>query len=162
MIKSTIMCSILLLLMTACPYSSSVPLDNPKVSVSDKLLGKWIEESDFNDNPDYYIFKKKDDTRYVLEEYAFDSELESYTQNDEYIGHITLLGDVEFFNLFKDDEATYYFYKLEFPSNSQLIMHEVTDNITEEFTSSAELKTFFEKNKHLSFFYNRDPKKYKR
>ena len=32
----------------------------------------------------------------------------------------------------------------------------VTENIDEKFTSSAELKKFIEKNKSLSFFYDKD------
>ncbi|HMQ00705.1 MAG TPA: hypothetical protein PKC24_13065 [Cyclobacteriaceae bacterium] len=158
--------SALLFLLTACPYSSTVPIDTPSIGVSDKLLGKWVEESEFNDNPDYYIFLKKDNNRYTLEEYSYREDEETgesgYEKNNEYIGHITKLGDKEFFNLFKEDESMYYFYWLEFPSTNTFIMHEVTDNITEEFDKSADLKAFFNKHKDLSFFYNRDAKRYNR
>ncbi len=163
---SVLLCSALLVILTACPYSSTVPLENPSVKVSDKMLGKWVEESEFNDNPDYFVFLKNDDNRYTLEEYSYEEEgeegeeVKGYKKNNEYVGHFTKLGDKDFFNLFKSDEDKYYFYWLEFPSDKQFIMHEVTDNITEEFTSSAELKAFFNKHKDLSFFYNKDAKKY--
>jgi hypothetical protein len=159
---SLLLCGTLIFIMTACPYSSTVPIDNPTIKVSDRLLGKWTENSEFNDNPDYFIFRIKDELRYILEEYAYDSEVETYTKNNEYVGHVTILGNMEFFNLWKEDEGKYYFYRLEYLNTDEFIMHEVTDNITEEFYNSNELKAFFNKNKDLSFFYNRDAKRYYR
>ena len=163
-VLSALMCAALLIVMTSCPYSSTVPLDDPSVKVSGKILGKWVEQSEFDENPDYYVFLKKNDNRYTLEEYAYEEDEEEgtkgYVKRDTYSGHITKLGDKDFFNLFKADENTYYFYWLEFPTDTEFIMHEVTDNIMEEFTSSTELKAFFVKHKDLSFFYNRDAKRY--
>jgi uncharacterized membrane protein YkgB len=40
------------------------------------------------------------------------------------------------------------------------MLYELTDNIDEKFTESQKLKEFVKKNMHLSFFYNKDEKKY--
>jgi hypothetical protein len=43
-----------------------------------------------------------------------------------------------------------------------MVIYEVTDNIDETFSNATDLKAFFEKHKDLSFFYNKDEKKYKK
>ena len=51
----------------------------------------------------------------------------------------------------------YYLYKIDMQSGASFIkLLPVTENIDEKFTSSAELKKFIEKNKSLSFFYDKD------
>jgi hypothetical protein len=67
-----------------------------------------------------------------------------------------------FLNLKKQDDDKFYFYKVELTDKQNFVMHEVTDNIDEKFNTANELKAFFEKHKDLSFFYNKDEKKYKK
>ena len=53
----------------------------------------------------------------------------------------------------------YMFYKIT-KSGSGFKADIVTDNIKEQFSSSAKLKAFFVKYHNLSFFYNRSSQKF--
>lgn len=142
------------LIVTACPYSSTVPLNEAQEAIYTELLGKWVKESELDsENPKYYMFAKLDKHHYNVDEYEWNSTDEKYDKTT-YITHITKIGDVVFLNLEKDE--TYYFYKIEIIGGEKFILYEVTDNIDEKFTQSDDMYKFFEQYKHLSFFYNKD------
>ena len=67
-----------------------------------------------------------------------------------------------FLNVYEKDseEKSYYIYRMEKKGEGDRIKFKaMTDNVTEEFTSSEEFKAFVKKNMELSFFYNKDDEK---
>lgn len=147
----------LVFLLTACPYSSTVPLGEPEIKVESFYYGKW-EKSGSSENPDYYQFGKMDDYRFTVDDFKYNSSDSVYNNDGTYIAHFTDLGSVRFVNMKKDGK--FYFYKIEMKGNDEFVLHEVTDNIDESFTDSRSLRNFFDQHKDLSFFYNKDEKTY--
>lgn len=151
--------AVMAMFLTACPYSSSVPLSQPNVKVDPSIYGKWVKIEDYNDFPKYLVFKQIDGKKFTIEQYEYSSSDSIYSVSGTYVSHLTQIGDITFANMLQD--GTYYFYKLEFTSADQLSLFEVTDNIDEVFNSSSDLYAFFDANKYLSFFYNTDEEEYK-
>ncbi len=149
------------LFLTGCPYSSDVPIDEPKEKVNKDYIGKWVKVSSSNkENPKYYQVTEKDDKLYIFEEFTYNSTDKKYN-SDKYTGHTSTLGSVVFLNLEKNGK--YYFYKIELSNDKKYFkLYEVTDNIDEKFNNSTDLKAFFDKYKDLSFFYNKDEEKYEK
>lgn len=148
-----------LFLLTACPYSAEFPLDNPNQNIMSDLMGKWVEDGS-SENPTYFMISKKSGQEYKFDKYEYKSSEKKY-ESTPYIAHFTKIGNIDFLNLKDEKEGKYYFYKFEFGAGKKdLTLFEVTDNIDEKFGSSAEMKAFFDKYKDLSFFYNKDEKKY--
>lgn len=129
-----------------CPYSSEIPLDNPSVKVDPSLLGNWESPAS---SESYYEVSRLDDYRYRIQK-----KYRGRTDDDGWhVAFITNIGSDKFLNLMEDNE--YYFYKVILDnSGTQLKLAPVTEYIDEEFTSSEEMKRFFEKYKDLSFFYD--------
>lgn len=151
----------MLLLLTACPYSSDFALSEPNETVKKEYLGTWAEDND-SEHPSYWVISRLTDKTYKFEEHEYNSNEKDYTVKI-YAGHFTKLGDVNFLNLKEESESSYSLFKVELSADKkQMVIYEVTDNIDETFSSSGELKAFFEKHKDLSFFYNKDEKKYKK
>lgn len=149
----------MLFVFTACPYSADFPLEQATEKVDKKYLGSWIEEDSDEKNPTFYKISKLTNSTYQFEKNEYSTEKKKYTQTP-YIGHSTQIGEVLFFNL-KDEENKYFFYKLVLSTDKKKFsLHEVTDNIDERFADATEMKTYFDKYKDLSFFYNKDEKKY--
>lgn len=148
----------ILFILTGCPYSSTVPIDEPRVKVSKKMLGKWIKESEKeSENPSFYEFKKLDNLHYTVDENEYNTTDSAY-EVTSYMAHFSEIDNIIFINMKRDD--SYFLYKLEFNGKDEFLLFEVTDNIDETFTTSAELKAFMKKYMYLSFFYNKDEVKY--
>lgn len=152
---------LMLFILTACPYSAEFPLDSPSEKTRAALMGKWIEDGT-GENPSFYMITKASDNTYKFEKNEYSSSDKKYNQTN-YIGHITKIGNIDFLNLMDSNDNKYYFHKLELTKKDgkqQLVIYEVTDNIDEKFSNAEEMKAFFNKYKDLSFFYNKDEKKY--
>ncbi len=143
------------LLFMGCPYGSEVAIDDGKTKIDEKLLGKWESKS----SSDYdYIVSKIDDTTYKIEK-----KPRGEGEVTVYIGFLSAIGTTKFLNVWEEQNSTrtYYFYKMDISgSGAKLTLSPVTDNIKEKFESSSELKSFFEKNQNLSFFYSKDDEVY--
>jgi predicted small lipoprotein YifL len=151
----------MLFVLTACPYSADFPLDAPNDKINTDYLGTWVEEGGF-ENPPFYVITKLSDKTYQFEKNEYNSSDKKYTQT-KYTGHFTKMGTISFLNLKDANDNKYYFHKVELsPDKKQFTIYEVTDNIDEKFNSAAELRAFVDKYKDLSFFYNKDEKKYKK
>ena len=143
------------LLLTACPYGSDVPIDEPTVKIDEKLIGKWEPKSS-SDN--FYVVSKKDDVTYKLEKKSKKS-----ADVTVYTGFLSVVDGVRFMNVSEDDGSTkkYYLYKVEISaSGAKTTLIPLTDNISEKFSSSAELKAYIKKYMALSFFYDKDQDEY--
>jgi hypothetical protein len=143
----------LMLVLTACPYSSENPMDaKPSVKLEEKLLGQWESKS----SSDYlYTVSKADD-------FTFKIEKKSNSSGDvtTYKGFLSTIDGTKFMNVYEESTSetkTYYFYKVDIStSGAKVTMAPVTENIKEKFTSSDELKAFFKKHMGLSFFFDKD------
>lgn len=138
-----------------CPYESKIPLDSADKSKPDKSLeGKWEEK-----DSDSYIWKCTiDGNQYRIEK----KSVEKGDDPTVYIGWLTDISGTQFLNVYENDYSSnrkYMFYKMEKKNADRIKFRAVTDNITEEFTNSEELRTFVKKNMSLSFFYNKDDEK---
>lgn len=141
-----------------CPYESKIPLDTADKAKPDKtLVGKYDEKGEDNyswscelEGNQYKIIKKNTE--------------EADSDPTVYIGWLSDIGDAKFMNVYERDEygssdKTYYLYRFIKKGEERLVFKAVTDNITEEFATSEELKAFIKKNMELSFFYNKDDEK---
>jgi hypothetical protein len=147
-------------LFMGCPYDSETPIDKtPSVKIDKNLIGVWGPEST-SDSTKYTVSKDDDFTYSIKKESTSSNE----TTITKYKGYLSEIGGEKFFNIWEDnnsDSRKYYFYKLEWADdNKKFIMHEVTDNITETFTSSDDLRKFIQTNMKLSFFFNKDKNTY--
>lgn len=145
------------LLFIGCPYESKIPLDAADKSKPDKsLIGKWEEKGSDN-----YIWKcTLDGNQYRIEKQSTEDK------NDEptvYIGWLTELGGSQWMNVYEQNYSSdkeYYIYKMEKKGDGDRVKFKaMTDNVTEEFTTADEFKSFVKKHMELSFFYNKDDEK---
>jgi hypothetical protein len=144
---------------TACPYTSSVPIDNPSVQIDSKLLGKWVKTSDqANENPTFFVITAIGDVKYNIVKNEYNTYDSAYSQTI-YVSHISKIDNLSFMNMQQDGKGDYYLYRIDM-GNGEFTLFELTDNIDEKFNTSAELKAFVKKNMGLSFFYNKDEERY--
>jgi hypothetical protein len=145
----------LCVLLTACPYTSDVAIDDATVKIDDKLLGKWEAKS----SSDYmYSVAKKNDFTYLIKK-----RNKAGTDSSAYSAFLSVIDGVKFMNIADESSSakSYYLYKMEMSgSGSKVTMIPVTENIDEKFTASAELKAFIKKNMGLSFFFEKDQDEY--
>ena len=143
----------------ACPYSADFAIDMPNQKLKKDLMAKWVESGEGENRSFYVITKSKEEKMYTFEENNYDSDEKKYKQK-LHEGYFTTIGNVEFLNLKNKEDGLYYFFKMTRPDEKTFVLFEVTDNISEKFKSAGEMKAFFDKNKDLSFFYNKSEKAY--
>ncbi len=149
----------LLVLLTACPYASKVPIDKPSLTVDKQLIGKWVKYSEKKkEHPNYFDISDIGNHQYNICKFEYNKSDSSYNKSD-YLAHITKIDDYKFLNMQKDGEGSYYLYRIDLQGN-KFRLYEITDNIDETFNSSEELKQFVKKYMHLSFFYNKEEELY--
>ena len=146
-------------LLTACPYTSDVPISEANEKLDKQLYGKWIKESDKDsENPEFFSITQAEKYKYRIEKNEYSSSDSSY-EATVYISHTSTLGDYIFINMQENGEGEFYLYRIDMEDDA-FTLFEVTDNIDEKYTNSTDLRTFVDKNKDLSFFYNKDEVKY--
>lgn len=135
-----------------CPYSSEVAISEKNVAIDEALLGSWESKS----SSDYsYTVTKQDKMTYTIEKKSASSgDVTTYN------GHISKIDGINYLNIFESStstKVTYYFYKFTVSSSgAKVTLTPVTENITERFTESSEMKKFFEENQKHSFFFDKD------
>ncbi len=152
-----------MLVLTACPYQSAVPISEANQKPNKKLMGKWIKESDLEqENPEFFVIKKSEDDKFkfYIVKNEYQSSDSSYKET-KYLTHITDIDGNIFLNMQENGEGDYYIHKVDLQGD-KFVLYEVTDNIDEKFNSSAELYDFIKKYMNLSFFYNKDETTYVR
>jgi len=149
----------LLVLFTACPYESTVPISNADIPVDKKFLGNWYKEGEMDKEypSEYYEIKTESPETYKITKYDLNTDDNSYKQ-EVYISHITYFivendNNYSFLNMKKDGK--YYLHRIKL-SDTRFVLYELTDNIDEKFNTVEEMRKFVEKNMTLSFFYNKD------
>lgn len=146
----------LLVVLQGCPYNTEVAIDEPSVKTDAKMLGKWEPKN----SGDYlYTVTKKSDFLYKFAKKSKNTP----TDTSSYLGFVSTIDGAQFLNIYEEYASTksYYLYKMEMSgSGAKITLSPVTENITEKFTGSAELKAFIKKNMGLSFFYAKDKEEY--
>ncbi len=158
------------IILTACPYSSKVPISKEGSKVDAKNLGKWVKAADMaKDNPEFYQFIQEGENNYKVIKNEYESSGDSsYYKQEKFNAIITEIDDYTFLNMKPEASGDmfgggdeYYIYRIMFNgSKSKFTLFEVTDNIDEKFETTEELYAFVKQNMHLSFFYNKDEVKY--
>jgi virulence-associated protein VagC len=139
-------------LLMGCPYSSTVPIDEPSIKVDKRMLGTWIGPETPPDYP--YTVTAKGEYSYLVEKKADSSDFRT-----QYSAHISLVGKTMFFNLFDDEAVSYYLYRLEITKDGKtLTLTPVDDKIERVFESSGELKDFILKNMDKPGFFDESNK----
>lgn len=149
-------------LLMGCPYETEVPISEPNVTFPAELLGKW---QPVNSSEDIMTIKKKTD--HVVSITKTKKQPGPDDNPEEFEAYISQVGAITFLNISEVEEdvsdGKYYLYRMEVHANgSRITLSAVSENIDEQFNTSAELKAFIEKSMHLSFFYEREDEMYQR
>lgn len=138
-----------------CPYESKVPIGEADTKVNPDYFGKWVSSSESTGAAGDFKVSKEDKFTYKVEE---DKEIEKPEDGSEpakptvYIGHITLVNEIPFLNLYKQDTETYMLFKMAV-NGKKAVLSEVTPYVKETFNSSAELKKYISANMDVSYFF---------
>lgn len=145
---------VFILLLTGCPFSSSVPIDEGTVKISDLLPGKWISTADVeSENPTFFEISKDDKFHATARKMEFSSSDSVYNETLYHLTFSDVNGET-FMNAIEEEGSTYNLYKFTFDEKSgEITTSEVTDYIKETFNTSKELKDFIAKNKGNSYFF---------
>jgi hypothetical protein len=143
-----------IVLLTGCPFSSSVPIDEGTVIISSAFKGEWISASDKEaEKPTYFVVALDDKFHATAKKMEYSSSDSSYSQTIYHLTFSDVNGEI-FMNAMEDGGTTYNLYKFKFDEQSgEVNTFEVTDYIKETFNTSAELKNFIAKNKSNSYFF---------
>jgi hypothetical protein len=133
-----------------CPYESRVAIDQPSIKINPALLAKWEHKKE----NDVYLVTRFDDFTYSIE------IVNNSKQKDKLFAFESLIDGVTFINMWEENQAgdsrKYSFYKMELQTDGNLVLSEVTENITEQFASSMEMKRFFAANMKNSYFFGKE------
>jgi hypothetical protein len=157
--KFAVIFGALSLVFMGCPYESKYPVDDASAGKVDKARTGNYEE---RDEKEYTYSIKIDGNQYKIVKKKKSGEDEP----TNYVGFVSSLGaDVEYLNVYEETESSsssdrkYYIYKLDAKDGERMKLKGVTDNITEEFASSAELRAYIKKYQDISFFFDKDEEK---
>lgn len=144
------------LLFMGCPYESIVPVDDMANAKVDKsLVGKYEERS--SEEYTYEVKVEENMYRIIKKKKSGDDE------TTVYYGFVSSIGAAQYLNLYEETSSgnrKYYIYKLELKGGGERIkLYAVTDNITEEFATSADLRAYIQKYQDLSFFFDKSEEK---
>lgn len=147
------------LVFMGCPYESKVPVDDASTAKADKSLkGKYQEK----DSEDYLWTVTLDGNIYTIEK----KNTKDGGDPTMYQGFLSNVSGSTFMNVYDKptDGSTpekFYIYRVvkKDESAARVNLQAMTDNVTEEFASSAELKSYIQKYMDLSFFWNKDDEK---
>ena len=138
-----------------CPYESSVGIDStPSVKIDARLLGTWQSKGNTDSK---FIVTKAGDNEYKIEEKKKNGD-----KSDIYHAFLSDVKGTMFMNAKEDDglSSNYCLYKVVFFTATSVHLVPVTENITEKFSTSAELRQFIEKYMGLSFFFDKNIDEY--
>jgi hypothetical protein len=135
------------ILLTGCPYESSVPINKTPAKFRQELLGKWVSD----DGKMTIGMAKTGDSNYSI------TVEEGKPTPDVYYGYLADINGSIFMNLSTSQPGTaggtYHFYKIELPGSNSMVISPVTGNIREKFSTSEEWGRFVKENMKNSYFY---------
>ena len=135
----------------ACPYESTVPIDEANVNTDPQLLGTWKK---VNTEDESIVVRALDKTHYAIEKIG-----KSENGTEHYLAFESIVSGFHFLNIQRKDSAEgeqkYMLYKMLVRADS-VTLTEITDNIDEQFSNSAALKNFIAGNMKNSYFFNKE------
>jgi hypothetical protein len=155
-VKIAVLFGALSLVFMGCPYESKVPVDSAVNAKADNgLAGKWEDKSD-----DSYKYKvSMDGSMYTIVKKAVKGDDEPTTYN----GFLSDLEGTTFANIWEKStdggDPKYWIYKFEKKGDDRFTLYGMTNNVTEEFETSKDLKDFILKYQGLSFFWDKGEEK---
>ncbi len=154
-LKGTAVLFLLSVLLTACPYSSNVPIDEGTVKIDSKVEGKWMLQTDAESEFPSYFDISFDDSYHVTAKKMEYSEMdESYSETVYKLTFSDVDGET-FMNAIEEEGVVYNIYKFDYNTDTDdITLTEVTEYIKETFENSNDLKKFVSENKVHSFFYS--------
>ncbi|MFC1733160.1 hypothetical protein ACFL6I_22915 [candidate division KSB1 bacterium] len=152
----------MMLILTACPFYTEVPISEPGEKVPAMLFGKWVDINSTDSIPDYYHISESEKGKFIfkLDEYDYNEEEGAYKIHN-YFGHLSKVKDVSFMNIRDGEDGVYYLYRLEIEDDN-ITLKEITENIPETFETSEALTAYIEKYMDIDFFYNINSITYKK
>lgn len=146
--KQCLLLCMLILLLHACGYESAVPLDGIQGKINRNLLGAWKGEN----TGDEFTLTAQNEFIYKL---RIRKKLD--TEISVMYGYLTGFEGVIFLNAWdtlpSSEPVKYSFFRIEEITNDKVVVYPVTENISEQFSSSQALRNFFRNNMKNSYFY---------
>ena len=140
------------ILFFGCPYESSVSISVPAEKINSKMIGSWKATKD---GGDLYRISRKDELNYMIEEFDGNNKLAN-----TYIAFSSTVNDKVFLNVRNEKQESrdgkIMLLKIEMFGDSLIIADNVTENITEQFKTSEDLKKFIAENMKNSYFYEKE------
>jgi len=143
---------LILIILTGCPYESSVPLGDACKSVVDPaLLGTWVIPASGRVR-DTLVFLKFNDHEYYIEDASTGRNGPPIVNRAR--GFVTTLEGMNFLNFIElTDSAKYFFFKYRMTNDRMVIWSPSDDFIKQEFGSEAEIVRFFRQNMERDGFF---------
>ena len=133
----------LAVILSGCPYCSPYALDETVTNpITSQLLGTWQKKSYPKDSTSV-TFIKKAEGLYDIDVNYTDGVSEFYDRHN-FIGFFSKINNGYLLNAFDTAEKKYIFIDIDL-SGHKLTLRPISEDITkEQFTSSAQLRTFLE------------------
>jgi hypothetical protein len=135
-------------LVFSCVYESYVPIDKASVPIDKTLLFTWENM----ENGDRYTLSRLDELNYSI--LAYNKANNSYTKMRAYT---SIVNGTEFLNVWDEEQGNrkrkYSIMKIVKIDAFTFNILPLTSNITEQFNTSEDLKTFIKTNMMNSFFF---------
>jgi hypothetical protein len=149
-------------MLMGCPYETEVPISEPSVKFPAELLGKWEPKGSADD-----VMTIKRKTDFIVSVSKTKKNPGADDKPEEFEAFLSEVGALTFLNISEvgeqSSDGAYYLYKMVVAANgSSITLSAVTENIDEQFNSSAELKAFIQKNMQHSFFYEKEEEVYQK
>jgi hypothetical protein len=144
--------TILLFVMTGCPYESKVPLSDSCASGTDpELTGKWILPSSKKDKDTIEFLKFNEHEYYIVSHMKENGNTPKTMNGRAFITIVKGQKIINFSDLDKPDAFMFFKYQI---INNKLITWSPSDQfIKQEFSSSKELLAFFNRNLDKKGFF---------
>ncbi len=133
-----------------CPYLSDYPIDTPSVKVNPSWYGRYADENgqtNFSYVASTITISNKSEFEYKVDNvyYTTDSMGVETENVDSYSAYVSMVKGKSFINVQKQDEYTFYIYKVDVSKEKNIVLTELTDGWKGKVNDSKELKAFLGK-----------------
>ena len=147
--------------LSGCPFTSSVPITDKGIDLPKKYIGKWVYGDDLSKkNSNYFELKSKGKNNFLLTEFRFIDAEERY-QKEEFSGFFSKVENSFFMNIkYEGGNDDYIFdgyaiLKIQ-DFGPGIRVQSVTENVNEFFTNSKELFNYIKKHIENELFYEEE------
>jgi hypothetical protein len=141
-LHSVVLLFVLAVILMACPYKSAVGIDEgPSVKMNTDLLGTW-RKSNYPADSTELIFSTLNTKKFLVKATITDND-GGYEKSTFWIWFSTI-NKMQLITLYDIENKKYSFGELELPGNHLDIKLFSEDITTEQFTTTAAMRTFIE------------------